>query len=260
MHKVVTNTVRTLVFCLSSATTKSRLHFFPAAGVSTGPYPIICKLTLFGKGVERKSVMLDGGRLGQPDGLRVEDAFPALRGDIAGMFGIEVELSCPQQTRLNLLSSQCWVELVSQQFSVQYLCAPFVPTAVDIADVSGYSHTSEVIASVYRRPRVLLGLHDGDVATSLVVVNSETENLRPDLFKVLRNQVVTLQVGTVTGEGAVEIALDEFLFKESSPQELSWGLVRAEGIHMNEIPTNGVSYYMMYRESSSRKPLTVCAL
>ena len=260
MEKVVTNTVRTLAFCISSANTKSRVHFFPAAGISSGPYPIFCKLTLFGKGVERKSVMLDGGRLGQPDGLRLEDAFPTLRSEQSGMFGLEIELSCPQQSRINLLPSQCFIDLVGPQYSIQYSAAPFIPTKAEASEVSGYSMASEVVSSVRRRPRIGIGMHDAYLVTSLVSVNSEKNPLRPELWKVANSKVSSLQVGTVAAESALEVPLDDFLFRESQPQEASWGLMRTEGVFLSEIPNDNIAFYMLYRDSQGRKPVSVCAI
>ena len=103
MDSAIPSTVKTALFCLSTSSIKTRVHFFPSAGASTSHQPITCVLSLFGKGIEKRSVMLDGGRLNQPDGVRLEDAFPSLRGEASGIFGLELQLSS-QQGRANLLN------------------------------------------------------------------------------------------------------------------------------------------------------------
>lgn len=256
MEKLLPNVVRTTSFCLSNSTTKSRVHFFPVAANVHGPQNVLCKLTLFGKGIERKSVVLDGGRLGQPDGLRVEDAFPVLRGDLAGLFGLEIELSTPTE-RVNLLSSQACVEIVSPGFSVSFFAAPFSASAVDAADIRV---GQELVVGPRRRARSLVAIQDSAVSTSLVIVNGTNESLRPAVSRVQNRIVAPLQVGTVTADSAVEVSLDETLFKEASAQEVTWGDTKCEGIHFSDIPEDAVGYYTMYRDSSTKKPLSICAL
>ena len=63
---------------VSSGLTRTVVHFFPAARGVASPYSVSCRLTLFGGGIERRSVVLEGARLNQPDGLFVDEAFPEL--------------------------------------------------------------------------------------------------------------------------------------------------------------------------------------
>ena len=123
MDRVAPSTVKTVMFCLSTSSIKTRVHFFPTAGSSTSHQPITCVLSLFGKGIEKRAVMLDGGRLNQPDGVRLEEAFPTLRSEASGIFGLEIQLSS-QQGRVSLLESQAAIELVSPQSSLLYYSAP----------------------------------------------------------------------------------------------------------------------------------------
>lgn len=256
MEKLLPNVVRTSAFCLSNSTTKSRVHFFPVAANVHGPQNVLCKLTLFGKGIERKSVVLDGGRLGQPDGLRVEDAFPVLRGEMAGLFGLEIELSTPTE-RVNLLSSQACIEIVSSSFSVTYFAAPFTAAIMDVSDIRV---GQEIVVGTRRRARSLIALQDEALVTSLVIVNGTSEALRPAVARVQDATASPLQVGTVTAESAVEVSLDEALFRESGTQEVSWGTTRCEGIHFADMPGPSLGYYTMYRDAVTKKPLSVCAL
>jgi hypothetical protein len=262
------NTVRAHAFCLSNASIKTRMHFFPSAGITTGPFSIACTLTLFGKGIERKSVVLDGGRLGQPDGLRLEDAFPVLRGDVAGIFGLEIQLAC-SQSRVNLLSSQAAIELASPQLAVMFGVEPF---SIAPPEAGAESDAGPDALTVPKRgPRTAAGLLDDAFVSSLIVVNETPQQIKPEVFKRQKEGMTPLQVGTVAPECAVEIALDETLFKDSSEKECSWGRLRAEGVYVipDAVVPNpgipnatayGVAYYLMYRDAATKRPVSVCAL
>ncbi len=142
-------TVRWLGFCVSQSMSRSLLHFFPSCENASAPYPATCTLTLLaGEGsgqnnavqphaIQRNGpdargaqldaappvravVALEGGRLGHPDGLRLEDAFPTLRTEVSGLFGIQVEISTPQP-RLDVGSSGCVLEVISQSQPVRFV-------------------------------------------------------------------------------------------------------------------------------------------
>lgn len=290
------NTVRALAFCVSTSTIKSRVHFFPTAGVTSGPYSINCLLTLFGKGVERRTVMLDGGRLGQPDGIRLEDAFAALRGDASGLFGLEVRLSC-SQGRVNLLSSQASIEVVSAQSAVLYAVAPFTHAPEDEGEepaggsaqlelwgsdgsgggqqgAAGASQGGEVRAgstgvgadrtpgrSTAAQSALGVGLLDWSVCTSLVILNGGSEPIKPDVARVSGVQPGSLQLGTVAPYSVVEVPLDEALFKGSVAHECVWGLLRAESLAVTPpAESAAVAYYVMYRDPHTKRPISVVAL
>lgn len=260
MDRVVPSTVKTVMFCLSTSSIKTRVHFFPSAGSSTSHQPIACALTLFGKGIEKRSVMLDGGRLNQPDGVRLEDAFPSLRGEASGIFGLEIQLSSAQG-RVNLSHSQAAVELVSSQSSLLYTSAPFVADA----EASGQEvETGDVIARLQaarRKSFVGIGMQDSFVATSLIMINSTQENVRPSIFHGVGEEAQSLPVGNIAPESAMEIPLDESLFKKSSPHQCLWGLSRAEKISVgSDSLSPNTAFYVMYRDPVSKRPVSVCAL
>jgi|688.fasta_scaffold174979_2 hypothetical protein len=232
MEKVSAHTVSATTFCLHSSAIRSRIHFFPSAGMTTGPYSITCTFTLFGKGVERKSVAVDGGRLGQPDGIRLEDAFPALRGDISGVFGLQLELSCQQQ-RVNMLPSQASVELVSPQFSVLFGFPKFTP--VDSPSDEAVDTESEKDSEVPPCKQGV-GILDSFTTTSLIVINPSKAVVKPNIFKVNNGERSPLHVGTVAAESAVEIPLEESLLRDSQPFECSWGLMRSVPFYI-DVPT-----------------------
>jgi hypothetical protein len=257
MDTVSSNTVRALAFCFSTAAIKSRVHFFPSAGVTSGPYSISCMLTLFGKGVERRSVMLDGGRLGQPDGVRLEDAFPSLRGEASGLFGLEIQLSC-SQGRVNLRASQAAVELVSPQFSALYSVAAFRH-----ADEEPQAVENEEEQSLTHGPSSAMGIavQESDVTSSLVMINAGAEVVKPELFRKALGREVPIHVGTLAPESSIEVPLDEALFKESSPHECIFGLLRAESLSLGaRARRSDTEYYLVYRNPETKRPISVVAL
>ena len=248
------------MFCISTPSMKTRVHFFPSAGASTSHHGITCVLSLFGKGIERRSVVLDGGRLNQPDGVRLEDAFPSLRSEASGIFGLELQLSCPQG-RLSLLSSQVAIEFVSPQGALLYRGAPFISESEQLEEVGSAPPPSTLSEVGLEFPSGGLGIQDSCLVTSLVMVNATGELVRPSVAHGEGERAVPLQVGTVAPHSAMEIPLDESLFKGSAPKECVWGLSRAEKISVLSGSRGGdTAYYLMYRDPVSKRPVSVCAL
>jgi hypothetical protein len=255
MDRSVANSVKTLVFCLSTPTIRTRIHFFPSAGSVGGAAGVNCTLTLFGKGVEKRAVLLDGGRIGQPDGVRLEDAFPSARSEGSGIVGLEILLECPQG-RVNMASSHATLEFISPQSSIAYGSAPF-RMALD----AGQESVSERLVAARRRGRVGVGLHDSGLTTSLVVINGSSETVRPDILHTVNGEGVPLPVGTVSPDSVVEIPLDDSLFKGSQVHECLWGEVQAAKIALGEGALSGdTAYYLVYREPVTKRPVSVCAL
>lgn len=256
MDQIAAHSFSSVMFCVSTASMKTRVHFFPSAGTSTSHHGITCVLSLFGKGIERRSVVLDGGRLNQPDGVRLEDAFPSLRSEASGIFGLEMRLSC-SQGRLSLLGSQAAIEFVSPQGALLYRAAPFVQVREDGTIDGSVSAPAECLAS----PSVAIGIQDSSLATSLVMINATDDLVRPTVSHGVGETAVPLQVGTVAPHSAMEIPLEESLFKGATPKECLWGLSRVEKISLAP-GARGVDtgYYLMYRDPVSKRPLSVCAL
>jgi hypothetical protein len=254
MDKQIVNSVRSLMFCLSTQVVKSRIHFFPTSGSAGGHYPIVCQLTVFGKGIERRSVQLDGGRLNQPDGLRLEDAFPALNLEASGVCGLEVHLSCPQG-RVNLTSSRVVIEIVSPQFSVSYSAASFRP------DRQVQEGDSSVAALERARAFVGVALRDARCSSSLLLINSNREGIRPDFRHGVGGGDEPLHIGTAAGESVLEFPLDDAIGRHGQVRETLWGDAKIEKIWSPELAeVDGVACYMLYRDPHSKQPVSVCAL
>ena len=260
MDRTAPAAVKTVMFCLSTSSIKTRVHFFPTAGSTASHQPITCVLSLFGKGIEKRTVMLDGGRLNQPDGVRLEEAFPTLRNEASGIFGLEIQLSS-QQGRVNLLSSQAAIELISPQASIMYYSAPFVPDVDEVVASEPGADISQRLAAARRRSFVGVGVQDAFLTTSLIMVNSTNETVRPAIFHGVGEEAQSLPVGNISPESAMEIPLEESLFRNTTPHECLWGLSRAEKISVGpDSLTPHTAFYVMYRDPVSKRPISVCAL
>lgn len=252
MERSDVNSVITRAFCMVTPVIRSRVHLFPSAGTTAGHYPVSCDLTLFGKGFERRSVRLEGGRLNQPDGIRLEDAFPALENEGSGLCGLEILFECPQG-RINLGNSRLVVEIVSPQFSMSYGAAPFQPNSVTDGEPVASAQPSKSLVGV--------ALQDGRTAPSLVVVNATTELLRPEFRHSSRDGDAPLQLGTVAPNSVVEFALDEALCKNAEGREMLWGSGVIERMWgPSQWGLGGTVCYMLHRDPVSKRPISVCAL
>lgn len=201
-------TVRWLGFCVSQSMSRSLLHFFPSCENASAPYPATCTLTLLTSGRPsegqyagsiggtsepvRTVVALEGGRLGHPDGLRLEDAFPILRTEASGMFGIEVEVSTPQP-RLDVGSSGCVLEVISQSQPVRFVpkklagretvkrekwadtrAKAISPLAASGAGASRTGTNNNIISGI--------AISDGQQVPSLIVVNASAKPVTAAVF------------------------------------------------------------------------------
>jgi hypothetical protein len=255
VERVVVNSVYTRAFFMTTNSIRSRVHFFGSAGTTAGHYPVGCELTVFGKGVERRSVRLDGGRLNQPDGIRIEDAFPSLAAETSGICGLEVRLDCPQ-ARINLLNSRIVLEMVSPQFSLSFTAAP---CSADTLQAEGGAQSLE--PKLARRMPVGIALHDQLCSASLVVVNASTDLIRPEVRHVLRDAEAPLHLGTVAAESVVEFPLDEALCKQGLVHEALWGDAVIEKLWATEsINDSAATWYLLYRDPVHKRPISVCAV
>lgn len=247
--------VQWLTFCISNAVTRSVVHFFPSAANVAAPYSADCALTLFGRDFARKTVRLEGARFGQPDGLRVEDAFPQLQEGTSGFFGLEFSMSTTQP-RADILSSSCVVELSSRGHSCR-----FRPR--QLAQPEG-----AVAARVTRSEGVApaLGIKDAFCTSSLIVVNASSETFAPRIHTRRRlsggdGELELLAIDPLGAGSVVEVDLGEqFVPEGAAPQEQSWGLVRAGGLWLQDELPKEAALYLMYRDVVTRRPMSVMSI
>lgn len=229
--------VKWMTFGLSDALNSTLVHFFPSAGAITAPYPAHCTLSIFGRGLSPNQVVLDGARLSQPDGVRVEDAFSEIREQNINIFGIQIEIGS-SQAKLNLSHSLCIIEL-----SANGLATKFHPVRIEDPLVEGL--------------RNFAAIKDCFQQTSLISVNPTSEIFRPAVYS-LRADGQTQELGMegVLPGSAHEQFLPDSLFEGLKPQQCSWGLARVRSVLIK--PVAEVSQYIVYRDPVTRRPMSVC--
>lgn len=247
--------VRWITFCVSNALTRTMVHFYPSSGNVTAPYPTMCKLSLFGQGQEEKTVTLEGARLSQPDGVRIEEVFPALKSELSGLFGLVVEITTPQP-RVDLSGSLCAVEFCSRAHS-----ARFWPKRLRDENTSIEGRYSG------------MAIRDALNVCSLLVVNPMQKAIRPNISLMVprtdgttKVEVENVKLGDVPPLSVQEISLSEYLGDDLAATECSFGLLRAAstGITVNvagdkPLPADA-GLFMLYRDVLTKRPLSVCAL
>lgn len=247
--------VEWITFSVSSAISRSLVHFFPSAQITSAPYPVIFKLRVFGKDIVSKSVALEGGRLGQPDGVRLEDAFPHLADGVSGLIGLHIEIST-SQPRIDLTPSHTVLEIVSSAQSVR-----FTP----IQTLSGERRVM-ALNDIKNRVRAIAGIHDAFFVTSLAVINSGNKPYTPKLISPRPRSVTGSSTGpeiseigfdTVPGNSAHELSFHEGMYTDVEPQEMSWGLVRSRAFELvGDVPQD-VRCFVIYRDTLTKRIVSV---
>lgn len=263
-------------FGLTSAISRSCMHFFPAADSVTAPYPAGCSLAIFRNDIPRRAVMLEGGRLSNPDGVWIEDAFPSLKNEITGLFGLEVEMMSVQQ-RLDLNGSGCVIEVVSQGFATRYWPArPATLPRQDNGSKEGEQTSQRICWNG-------IAYKDNFHSCSLIVVNGSDV---PAGIEIIRTPAVSAQ--TPNGSWRIEAGpravvehdFEPALYQGVQPQECSWGTIRAVPVKvygdlaLGLAPAEGASRslrleqenqaalacYLVYRDNENRRIVSVMAL
>jgi hypothetical protein len=243
--------VEWLTFGLSNAISRTIIHFFPSAQVTSAPYPVIFKLRVFGKDIVSKSIALEGGRLGQPDGVRLEDAFPHLADGTSGIIGLHVELST-SQPRIDLSTSHIVIELVSSAQSVR-----FSPRQMKAHDRK-LTLSNENKLPCY----AIAGINDAFFVSSLAVINYADKPFVPKLISPRPSTLATVseppditEIGfdAVAAGNAQEFSLHEGMFTDVVPQEMTWGLIRSRVFEVSGDVPSDVGCYLVYRDSLTKR-------
>lgn len=227
--------------CVSSGLTRTVVHFFPAARGIASPYAVSCRLTLFGGGSERRSVVLEGARLNQPDGLFVEEAFPELA-QMTGTAGLELELFT-DQPRVDVGPSRCVFEYHSGLNVVR-----FNPVCLSVP------HPNQLGAAFL----------DAQVSTSIVVINRSKMPIAPHFSLEFRNTSIPIASEPVAGQSVSEFPFD---WKQRDaghpaivPEQFQWGTGLAATIRVDEPLQGACGALLMYRDVQTKQPLSVIAL
>lgn len=238
-------------FGLADALTKTTAHFFPCADGSAVPYPADCKITIFGEGHQGISVALEGSRVGQPDGVRMEDAFPAIRDGGSGVFGIEINISTIQP-KISLAPSLAMIEMNSKGSTIRYWP---VMQQVELG-AEGASHTSSGGHST------LALLRDAYLTPALFVVNARSQNWSGDwkLARAGTNDLEALNFPEIGPRSVFEYGFDSKVFYQAQGIECNWGLARGRIlVPPPEFPP-GVVAFLLQRDSKTKRLMSVSAI
>lgn len=238
-------TVKWISFCLANSLTRTVVHFFPSAGGVTAPYPATCKISLFGQNYDSKSVTLEGAKLSQPDGVRLDQIFEPLKEGVVGFFGLEVAITSSQQ-RVDLSASDCVIELSARGHSTRF--RPIRWTERE----DSFSENREGLI-----------LKDSFNTTSLILVNPTDTPLAPQTFvrdPEKQENFNLLSNSPVGPMSVVEVDLDETYLSKLSPQTASWGLCRISNMVVMERGKNSLASFILYRDALTKRPVSVSVL
>ena len=253
-------TVKWIGFGVSNALSRTVVHFFPSGGGVTAPYPANCTLNLFGlildEGVvtgKRDSnewkIVLEGARLSQPDGVRLDQAFEDLAQGVKGFFGITVELSTGQP-KVDLAGSSCIIEHSSRANSVRfYPKSLFAPLMVE-----------QVIP-----PPLVAAIEDKLTSTALIIVNGSHAVFEPKLQFLgtaadsKERLQRTISAPTVPAQSVAEVAIPAECYANLSPFDGDGGVIRCGGLYSEALPED-VAIFALYRDVTTKRPISVGAL
>lgn len=228
------------------------VHFLPATPGAATPYPVEVSVSIFGRGLPRKRISLEGARLFHPDGIRVEDIFALQEIDAENSVGFQLEVFAAQQ-RSDVSASQCLV-----QFGFGVGAVTFSPAKKVI---KSDPQTGAIIVDDSERFAAISALKDSMLAPSLFIVNTTTNEHRPEVFyrDMPESQGALVPLGQVVSNSVLERRLDGTIFGEPAARELSWGNVRSRLLRLRKTD-NGVASFLVYRDVKTSRISSVHAL
>lgn len=251
------NTWRAFFIC--NDLTKPVVHFFPQSSGSAAPYGVNCTLTIFGGNLASRSVTLEGARINQPDGIRLDAVFPELLENAQGLVGLDVLLSSTQR-RLDLSASQVVIELVKGKQSLRYFAAQ--------VDADDQQRTTDMFPII----------QDANAGTTIVAVNGTASTKTVGLNQAQVQPDSAAEAASsdhvkkceLAGFGLIEIgagAESSAIAPSESATEVnrtSESLVGTRplqpGVYSAIRPDKSVAYYALVRDLRTRAPLAVQAL
>jgi hypothetical protein len=182
-------------FGLSHSLARTVVHFFPSSPNVSAPYQVNTKLQVFSTQIGDNSLTLEGARLHQPDGVRLEAAFPSLlQNATGGVYGITVEVAGAAQ-RIDLSSSQCIIEIITANGRIRYRAKPNI-----IGKKDPLENQNPITLSLY---------NDSSVKSSLVMVNLSEQSYEIDGLDLLTSKVAPKTVTECkTGSSFFNNAID----------------------------------------------------
>ena len=225
-------------FAQSDSLTRSILHVLPSTRGGIVTQAISCSIELFGDRPESTEVAIDGIRLNQPDGIRLDEAFLRLKEGGNSLIGICVKIESAQQ-RSDLRHSSCLIELFSRERTMRFPMpvrdAPIKPT-----------QTLPVIA-------------DRLCQTSVVFVNRglQYNEVQIRLAPAISHAGATPLNISVSPQSVSEYSLASLLPQSAEPFHASWGEVSMAAAEIvTEIDTD-VAAFVLYREVGTQRIVSV---
>ncbi len=219
--------MRWIGFFSASPEMRTMIHLFPASKNVSGPYPVQCRVSIFGYGLDRQQITLEGCRCGQPDGIWLEEAFPTLKDESLMLRGVQIELSAAQP-HINLSSSQIMIELVNGEVSTRYF--PQLAPRILLDD-----STKRISAITFQ---------DLSMDTSLIMINPSSGELDiPHIERLDRS------------DGRLVVRKEEVAEWTIQKEHLN--------IHPLSFEVNATTpavWYGVYRQPNSRKILSIVGL
>lgn len=236
--------IRWIGFAALDNMMRTIVHFYPAPRGGVAPYPVSCSIAICSPTIERDAVELDGARLNQPDGVRLEDAFPQLKDSTSGLIGIEITMM-PSQQRADVSGSSCIIELTGRDRSVMYH-----PRCVE-------GQPAKIAAQVVMRDALL--------KSSAVVVQmaGESREIEFDIASrdIESGEVRQRAVPSVIGaHQAQEFQLPADVFDRAPVQECGWGMLRGASLSSRGDLGLNLAAYAIHRHAESGKIVSVNAL
>ena len=173
--------LRWISFCIMEPGVRWFVHFLPSGGNVTPPYPAECRLKVFQDGWGERTVLLEGAKLSQPDGVGVLDAFPELFESPAGVYGLVIELST-KQPRTDLTASGCIMEYEREGGTTKFIPHALFSNTDSEEGTASTNSVEDVIKEGNVKPSALAPLFgDAFIQSSLVAGNASEAGLIPGL-------------------------------------------------------------------------------
>lgn len=227
--------VKWITFGLNEKKVKTGLHFFPYAGVISATYPAEIVLTIFSEEFETLQVSMEGARLAQPDGLILNEVFPALLGDFEGVYGISLSVNCEQHQHLNLSASVCISELICSDGTVRFQAQQVGQNSSDKNSYRGF-------------------LQD---TTSLIAINTNADSKNNGLPPGLVKSGLTSS-GALQATSAKELVVSNHYLQSGATNKCSFANLLVQSFELN--PPEGVVYYAIDRAKNNAQPFSAKAL
>ena len=217
-----------------TANVKTAVHFFPYGGSISATYPVDLTLTIFGEALETVEVTMEGARLSQPEGIVIDQVFPALLTDYSGLYGLKIKITCDKQLSLDLSGSSCMTEL-------------FYPEGVVRFAAKEFDNNMEAVSGVCRS--------DQDCSSSLIALNcsaeSQSNNFPAGMMHSKQHQL--LEPNAVR-----EYTISENYLESGTQQNCGLGLVNFQSFGFK--PSSEMVYFAIDREAKTSYPVEVCTL